>query len=149
MKCMVRLFYGLFLSCLLVACHSHEQETVMHQLCQRLFPQHASSFQFELLTDSLEVDRFVLTSQLGKIRIQGNNYNSMAVGLNYYLKNYCHTQVSWYATDDVVMPSELPMVQQPVSRQAKCENRFFLNYCTFGYTMPYWKWQDWERLIDW
>ena len=24
-----------------------------------------------------------------------------------------------------------------------------LNYCTFGYTMPWWTWQDWERFIDW
>lgn len=73
----------------------------------------------------------------------------MAVGLNYYLKHYCHTHVSWYASDSIVMPKELPMVNESVSRQAKCDNRFFLNYCTFGYTMPYWKWQDWERLIDW
>ena len=32
---------------------------------------------------------------------------------------------------------------------ARCKNRFFLNYCTFGYTMPWWTWKDWERLIDW
>ena len=146
---MVRSFYSLFLSCLLVACQSGEQETVIHQLCQRLFPQHASSFQFDLLQDSLKTDHFILTSQSGKICIQGNNYNSMAVGLNYYLKHYCHTHVSWYASDSIVMPKELPMVNESVSRQAKCDNRFFLNYCTFGYTMPYWKWQDWERLIDW
>ena len=146
---MVRSFYSLFLSCLLVACQSGEQETVIHQLCQRLFPQHTSSFQFDLLQDSLKTDHFILTSQSGKICIQGNNYNSMAVGLNYYLKHYCHTHVSWYASDSIVMPKELPMVNESVSRQAKCDNRFFLNYCTFGYTMPYWKWQDWERLIDW
>ncbi|WP_228400895.1 alpha-N-acetylglucosaminidase [Chryseobacterium taichungense] len=24
-----------------------------------------------------------------------------------------------------------------------------MNYCTFGYTMPWWKWKDWERFIDW
>ena len=146
---MVRFFYSLLLSCLLVACQSGEQNRVMHQLCHRLFPQHASSFQFELLQDSLKTDYFTLSSQSGKICIQGNNYNSMAVGLNYYLKNYCHTHVSWYASDSIVMPKELPLVDTPVSRQAKCDNRFFLNYCTFGYTMPYWKWQDWERLIDW
>lgn len=94
---MVRFFYSLLLSCLLVACQSGEQNRVMHQLCHRLFPQHASSFQFELLQDSLKTDYFTLSSQSGKICIQGNNYNSMAVGLNYYLKNYCHTHVSWYA----------------------------------------------------
>lgn len=47
------------------------------------------------------------------------------------------------------MPDVLPEIPQPVYIRSKCDNRFFLNYCTFGYTMPYWKWQDWERLIDW
>ena len=27
--------------------------------------------------------------------------------------------------------------------------RFFLNYCTYGYTLCWWKWKDWERFIDW
>ena len=72
----------------------------------------------------------------------------MAAGLNHYLKNYCHTHVSWYASETVEMPDVLPEIPQPVYIRSKCDNRF-LNYCTFGYTMPYWKWQDWERLIDW
>lgn len=81
---------------------------VMKEMCQRLFPQHATSFQFELLPDSNEVDRFMLESARGKIRIKGNNHNSLAAGLNHYLKNYCHTHVSWYAADAVEMPDRLP-----------------------------------------
>ena len=26
---------------------------------------------------------------------------------------------------------------------------YYLNFCTFSYTMPYWDWTDWEREIDW
>ena len=122
---------------------------VLEQMCQRLFPQHADSFEFELLNDSNQMDRFILESAHKKIRIKGNNNNSLAVGLNHYLKYYCHTNVSWYASDSIDMPEELPVIPQPISIRSKCDNRFFLNYCTFGYTMPYWKWSDWERLIDW
>ena len=122
---------------------------VLEQMCQRLFPQHADSFEFELLNDSNQMDRFILESAYKKIRIKGNNNNSLAVGLNHYLKYYCHTNVSWYASDSIDMPEELPVIPQPISIRSKCDNRFFLNYCTFGYTMPYWKWSDWERLIDW
>lgn len=95
------------------------------------------------------MDRFILESAHKKICIKGNNNNSLAVGLNHYLKYYCHTNVSWYASDSIDMPEELPVIPQPISIRSKCDNRFFLNYCTFGYTMPYWKWSDWERLIDW
>ena len=34
-----------------------------------------------------------------KILIKGNNRNSLAVGLNHYLKYYCQAHVSWYASD--------------------------------------------------
>jgi alpha-N-acetylglucosaminidase len=118
-------------------------------MCQRLFPQHANSFVFELLTDSLDMDRFILESVGEKIHIKGNNNNSLAVGLNHYLKYYCHTHVSWYVSDKIEMPESLPALPEQVCISSKCNNRFFLNYCTFGYTMPYWKWTDWERLIDW
>lgn len=142
-------FFVLFF---LSGCQSHEDSLIplaLKNMCQRLIPQHAQSFQFELFKDSLEVDRFTLESKSDKIYIKGNNCNSLAVGLNYYLKNYCHTYVSWYASDSIIMPERLPEVQSTITVRAKCENRFFLNYCTFGYTMPYWKWNDWERLIDW
>jgi len=47
------------------------------------------------------------------------------------------------------MPNKLPPVSTKVRIEAKTANRFFLNYCTFGYSMPWWKWEQWERFIDW
>ncbi|RYF46495.1 MAG: hypothetical protein EOO38_14005, partial [Cytophagaceae bacterium] len=38
---------------------------------------------------------------------------------------------------------------QKVRQLARCKNRFFLNYCTFGYSMPWWQWNDWQWFIDW
>ena len=94
-------------------------------------------------------DFFRIESLKGKIVITGNNANSMATGLNHYLKYYCLTTVSWYADIPVEMPDTLPMLKQPIEHKAKVERRFFLNYCTYGYTMPFWQWKNWERLIDW
>ena len=71
--------------------------------------------------------------------------NSMAVGLNYYLREYAHTHVSWHAGEPVELPEFLPKVPEPVTQLTRMPVRFFLNYCTFGYTMPWWKWQQWER----
>ncbi|MCS2594315.1 hypothetical protein NXX56_29120 [Bacteroides thetaiotaomicron] len=47
------------------------------------------------------------------------------------------------------MPEELPRIPQPISIRSKCDNRFFLNYCTFPHTTPYWKRSHQERPIDW
>lgn len=127
---------------------STEDEKAMQQLVERLFPEYASQFSFEQ-SEKIDKDWYEIEAQGGTVRIRGNNANSMAVGLNYYLNHYCLTSVSWYVNDTVEMPEVLPMPPAKITSTARCKNRFFLNYCTFGYTMPWWTWKDWERLIDW
>ncbi|MBR7129163.1 MAG: alpha-N-acetylglucosaminidase N-terminal domain-containing protein, partial [Tidjanibacter sp.] len=117
-------------------------------LAERVIPSVADCFEWRVLP-AKGGDRWELSSENGKIVIAGNNAGSMAVGLNHYLKYYCLTEVSWYAADPVVLPATLPTVEVPVAAKARVKDRFFLNYCTYGYTMPWWGWSDWERLIDW
>lgn len=94
-------------------------------------------------------DYFTLESRRGKIHISGNNANSMAVGLNHYLRYFCKVEYGWLLNDKVEMPNRLPEVPEPVKASARVPERFFLNYCTYGYTMPWWQWEDWEHFIDW
>ena len=117
-------------------------------LAGRIIPGQARHFVFETLpADSC--DFFTLRSEGNKIVIGGNNANSMAVGLNYYLKYYCHVNIGWFAWDKGPMPKTLPQVGTPVRMEARVPERFFLNYCTYGYTMPWWGWKEWEHFIDW
>lgn len=147
-KPIYKFFVVLFL--ILTACSAEKKnDGPVDRLAQRLFPEHADSFKFIIESDSTDTDNFSIESIDGKIVISGNNSNSIAVGLNHYLKNFCNTHVSWYAADSVIMPETLPMIPEKIEGKANVDDRFFLNYCTFGYTMPYWKWNDWERLIDW
>lgn len=117
-------------------------------LVKRLVPEVAGRFCFEPLRD-VPGDCFELEQVGNRIVIRGNSVNSMAVGLNHYLKYYCRTSVSWYRHDPVELPDTLPDVPRKVRIEARTARRFFLNYCTFGYTMTWWQWADWERLIDW
>ena len=135
-----------FLVFALLSC-STPDERAAKQLASRIVPGYADDIIFRQTSDTSDV--FELFSEGDKIVIRANNANSMATGLNYYLKNFCDVTVSWYAFDPVQYPSQMPVVDKPVRVEARTRNRFFLNYCTFGYTMPWWKWEDWERLIDW
>ena len=117
------------------------------ELAGRIMPSHSSEIRFEKVPGTS--DGFELVSEKGKVVIRANNAGSMAVGLNYYLKNYCNASVSWYDYNPVVLPEVLPEVTEAVKVNACVEDRFFLNYCTFGYTMPWWQWEQWERFIDW
>ena len=124
---------------------SHERSAA--KLTKRVVPSYAGRIDFRQTDDTVDV--FTIYSKGRKLVIEGNNAISMATGLNHYLKNYCGVTMPWYAFEPVEYPSEMPVVDTPVRVEAKVKDRFFLNYCTFGYTMPWWKWEDWERFIDW
>lgn len=120
------------------------------ELALRLSPKLCEKIEFELITASKTgADIFSIENRNNKVVIGGNNANSMAVGLNRYLNKYCKTTVSWYADIDIDLPATLPDVTEKEIVEARVPQRFFLNYCTFGYTMPFWNWDDWQRFIDW
>jgi len=127
----------------------YAENSAARELLDRILGERSKEFVIEELISEEGKDIFELESISDRIIIRGNNANSMAVGLNHYLKYYCHTSVSWYADDKIQLPDELPAVAGKVTVNSLCRNRFFLNYCTFGYTMPWWQWRDWERFIDW
>ena len=132
-------------------CAPHDQHPDIEAasaLAHRLLGRTANKIEFRLSeTDTTDV--FRLSSEKSHIIIEGNNANSMAVGLNHYLKYYCLVNVGWFSWDRIDLPKKLPPVPAPVEIRARVEDRFFLNYCTFGYTMPWWQWKEWEHFIDW
>ena len=129
------------------SCNCDPEVQSAKALTERLLEGQAKHFKYIHTDDSTDV--FSVESRNGRIVISGNNANSMAVGLNWYLKNCCLTTVSWNEADPLWMPEVLPEVPQKVTIEAKAKDRFFLNYCTYGYTMPWWGWKEWEHMIDW
>lgn len=126
------------------ACQS-PAEKAASALAGRITPQY--NIEFREVKDTVESYRFWTEGK--QLVLEGSSVSAMAVGLNRYLNDYCHTTVSWYADDPIDIPEQQPVVAQAVSGKALVSQRFFLNYCTFGYTMPWWQWKDWERFIDW
>ena len=120
-------------------------ERAADRLADRLVPRY--SITFREIEDTVETYRF--QTKGSRLVIEGSSVSAMAVGLNRYLNDFCHSTVSWYATDAVEVPERMPAVPEPVSGKALVKDRFFLNSCTFGYTMPWWQWAEWERMIDW
>jgi len=130
-------------------CSFTTDEEVSKRLAQRVVPSYANSIVFRQTSTANKEDVFSIYSQAGKLTIEGNNANSMATGLNYYLKYYCQTTVTWFVNDKTVVPQKMPVIKDKVTIHAKVKDRFFLNYCTFGYSMSWWGWSEWEHLIDW
>ena len=83
-----------------VQCSPEDPDTrAAAELAARVVPSIADRIVFVKSAEGDSVDRFSLRSDDGRIVITGNNAGAMATGLNHYLKNYCLTDVSWYAAD--------------------------------------------------
>ena len=130
---------------LVALCGTGQDVEQARSLASRLSPSLSRQVEFKLIESAQGKDVFTLESREDKVVICGNNANSMAVGLNRYLNRYCKVTVSWYADVPISLPDVLPDVPAPERVTARVPQRFFLNYCTWGYTMPFWGWKQWEH----
>ncbi|MCX7046666.1 MAG: alpha-N-acetylglucosaminidase C-terminal domain-containing protein [Candidatus Sumerlaeota bacterium] len=117
-------------------------------LVARLIPAQAEAFVFGVIPADNGKDVFEIEGRDGKTIIHGNSALSMAVGFNWYLKYYCHCNVSINEIQ-LNLPQPLPAVRSKLRMVGWAKSRYLLNYCTFGYSMPWWDWAQWERFIDW
>lgn len=118
----------------------------VQMLVKRRLPGYENQFIFKI--DSLsDVSFFQIQSVKKKIEISGNSYVNVASGLNWYLKYYCHASFS-QCGNQTKMPEKLPEVKVPVRKETSLSHSFYLNYCTFSYSMPFWSWEQWEEEID-
>ena len=121
-------------------------------LAHRILGEMDTWFTFEYQPDTVDFFQIETVNdpvKTLKIRITGNNDNSLAVGLNYYLKHVAGVHVSWLLCEPIELPEAMLLPLETIRKEALVKDRFFLNYCTYGYTMPWWKWPQWERFIDW
>lgn len=147
MKIKLLILY-LILSSTLFAANEKQAKQSAINLIQRVVPTKASSFKVEIMPQKEGKDYFEIESKGSKIVLRGNNPVSVASALNHYLKYYCNLQMSWNG-DNMKLPAKLPAVPQKVTEYTAFDQRVYLNYCTFSYTMPWWDWKRWEREIDW
>ena len=126
------------------------QKTVSdsYALIKRLIPERAGSFVVQSAGSKSAHDYFEIESKNGKVILRGNNGVAIASAFYYYLTEYCHCQVTWNGTN-LNLPSVLPLVKTRIHKNTPYQYRYYLNYCTFNYSMGWWDWPRWEKEIDW
>ena len=104
----------------------------------------------KILTETVKSERdfFEIFTKNGKPCIRGNNCVSIASGINWYLKYYAGVHLAWNSMH-ATLPSSLPLVSSPERHEADVKYRYYLNYCTFSYSMAFWDWNRWEQELDW
>lgn len=123
-------------------------EQAAYELLKRVVPMHADKFIVAYIPKENGTDVFELGSKNGKILLSGSNGVSVASALNYYLKNFAHCHISWNGSN-LNLPSSLPTIPKKIHQRTPYQYRYYLNYCTFNYTMSWWNWDRWQWEIDW
>lgn len=114
----------------------------------RVLGNRANGFSVCIIPPAGTSDVFELENHGGRILLKGNNPIAVAGALKYYLTNYAHCQITWNGSN-LKLPPVLPKIRQIERHVTPFRYRYYLNYCTFSYSMAWWDWRRWQREIDW
>ena len=105
-------------------------------------------------------EAFVLGSEDGKILVKGTTISAITTGLGWYLNHIAHINIAWNSLNEKTVAvknenapyadlSNLPLPTAEETHASDAKYRYYLNTCTFGYSMTSWTWTRWQQEIDW
>lgn len=124
------------------------QVTAAAALVRRVLADRAAQVIVEPLAQDGGLDAFEVESRDGRIVLRGSSGVAVASALNWYLEQVVGVDIS-VPLRPIALPATLPAVAKPVHVRTPYRDRYFFNYCTFSYSMAWWDWSQWERMIDW
>ncbi|MDO4930054.1 MAG: alpha-N-acetylglucosaminidase TIM-barrel domain-containing protein [Bacteroidales bacterium] len=103
-----------------------------------------------VLDETISTDEvFVITSSDGKPCIKGSTLSAITTGINWYLNHYAHVNLTWNNLTTDLSGTTLPVPSTEETHTSSVDYRYYLNYCTFSYSMSTWTWERWQQEIDW
>ena len=136
----LRIAVAVLFCCLSAACA--ERTTPIDELASRVTCG-SSVGQIRFVERAAEEDYFEIRADGGQVVIEGNRPVSMAVGLNWYLKYVAGIHIAWNNRHQP-LPVPLPLPAEPIRRSTSLCDRYYLNYCTYSYSMPFWDQERWD-----
>lgn len=118
-------------------------------LIARVLPAHASDFACEIIRRDESGDVFEIETRADLIVLRGSDGIALATAFNWYLRHECLVNFDWEANAPLEIAGKLPRPVGKARHTCPAPERFALNYCTYGYSFPWWKWDQWQRFIDW
>ena len=98
-------------------------------------------------TDGYET--FTISASNGKPCITATSLSAATAGIGYYLNHYARINISWNQLTADIAHADLPLPSEAETHTCEVPLRYYLNYCTFSYSMAVWTWERWQQEIDW
>ena len=99
---------------------------------------------------------FSINGEDGKILIKGSTLSAITTGLGWYLNNIAKINIAWNSLNEKTVSgaayadlSNIPVPTAKETHTSDAKYRYYLNTCTFGYSMTSWTWKRWQQEIDW
>ncbi len=122
--------------------------TAARELIARVVPGRAGDFELAMIPDSAGHDVFEVAGDHGRVVLRGSSGVAIASALNWYLEHVAKADVELPPVP-IHLDGPLPALDRAVRRVTPYRVRYLFNYCTFSYSMAWWDWNDWQRMIDW
>lgn len=125
---------------------SAKGDKAMDAMMERISPGLSSKVSVKFVPS--DNDSYTVVRKGNGIEIKANNRVSASVGLNRYLNEVAGVQITW---DDMSpkLPSPLPLPDSALTGSTSRPMRYYMNYCTHSYSMPFWDKARWQKEIDW
>lgn len=105
-------------------------------------------------------ETFVIGAEEGKILIKGTTISAITTGIGWYLNHIAKVNIAWNSLNEktvdfgktgaaYVENINLPRPTTTETHTSDAKYRYYLNTCTFGYSMTSWTWTRWQQEIDW
>lgn len=129
-----------------------QNPSVLCKFINRIGGQGSSRRFIFIIDESFQWDNkeaFLITSKDSKPCIKGTSILAVTTGINWYLNHFLHINISWNQLSVDLSGVELVIPDKEEKHVCQMGYRYYLNYCTFSYSMSTWTWERWQQEIDW
>ncbi|MBO4612232.1 MAG: alpha-N-acetylglucosaminidase [Bacteroidaceae bacterium] len=115
-------------------------------LC-RILPNNGDAAKFKCIVTGGDTQQFTISCNGRKVKVSGSDRIAVAAGINWYLQHYAGVDISWNSPTGT-LPTRLPVCAKE-THTASVDWRYYLNFCTYSYSMSFWDWERWQQELDW
>ena len=127
----------------MVACSSPVREA--EQVIRRSFGKVPENLRLKL--NEAPDQQYSLEVKEGTLYLEGSSPVALCKGFHDYILSEGYGVSNW-SGNRLEFPQMLPDMDKQIV-VSPFDNHLFYNVCTFGYTTPFWGWEQWEKEIDW
>ena len=115
-------------------------------IIERLVPAKAHLFLLEKIPAENGRDVFEIETRDGKVLLCGSSGVAIASGAVPETRLPLRCVLCGASSH---LPDPLPLLEKKSTGSLLFPSATLFNYCAFSYTMAWWDWPQWERMIDW